>query len=270
MNTINLTEEVIKNYIPNILTEVEGEIPLAKKLAPYIKSAKQWLETEYLGHDDFLRDSHNDLALKIIVNKAFADAIPSLDLIITPSGMAVINTDNMAPASKERVERLVASLRDYVRANVWSLLDICFTYEDWRRSERGQYFCASFINSPKRCADLDMSFEEARRRAIVAEAELAERYLGREMMNTLRSDYCSGVLADGISLVTLIHNSLIRIISLPDSNRVFDQNRLWHTARPILNELNYHPEYKKLWESEMGDKFNTKGFVNNVKGGFFF
>ncbi len=270
MNTDNLTNEVIKRYIPNILTEAEGETPLAEKLAPFIESAKLWLETEYLGPEDFLSEAHNEFAQKIIVKKAFADAVPSLDLIITPNGMAVINTDNMAPASKERVERLVASLRNYVSANLYILLDICHSYEAWRMSERGQYFCGSFINSPKDCddADLDIPFEEARRRAILFESALAERYIGRETMNAIRSDYNSRVISQTHPLVALIRSILVYVIA-PDKFFI-DQNHVWHAARPVLNELNYHPKYKELWESEMGDKFKTAVFINNVKGGFFF
>lgn len=270
MNTDNLTNDIIGKYIPNVLTEVEGEKPLAEKLAPFIESAKLWLETEYLGPDDFLSDSHNEFAQKIIVKKAFADAVPSLDLIITPNGMAVINTDNMAPASKERVERLVASLRDYVRVNVSLLLDFCHSYEAWRMSEIGRYFCGSFINSPKDCDDahLDISFEEARRRAIMFESALAERYIGRETMNAIRTDFNSCVISQSHPLVTLIRSILVYVIA-PDKFFV-NQNHVWHAARPVLNELNYHPKYKDLWESEMGGNFKTAGFINNVKGGFFF
>lgn len=270
MKTDNLTNEIIGKYIPNVLTEVEGETPLAEKLAPFIESAKLWLETEYLGSEDFLSEAHNEFAQKIIVKKAFADAVPSLDLIITPNGMAVINTDNMAPASKERVERLVASLRNYVTANLYILLDICHSYEAWRLSERGQYFCASFINSPKDCSDanLDMPFEEARRRAILFESALAERYIGRETLNAIRNDFNSDIIKAGHRLVALIRGILVDTIA--PANFVINQNRVWHASRPVLNELNYYPKYKEIWESEMGDRLKEEAFVNNVKGGFFF
>lgn len=270
MKTDNLTNEIIGKNIPNVLTEVEGETPLSEKLAPFIESAKLWLETEYLGSEDFLSEAHNEFAQKIIVKKAFADAVPSLDLIITPNGMAVINTDNMAPASKERVERLITSLNDYVSANVALLLDICRTYESWRLSERGQYFCASFIYSPRDCryAKLDFPFEEARSRAILLETAMAERYLGRDTMNAIRSDFHRGTINAAYQLATLLRDILLKAISTDDF--FIDQNRVWHAARPILNELNYHPKYKEIWESEMGDNFKTAGFINNVKGGFFF
>lgn len=274
MKTDNLTSDTIGKYIPNVMTEVAGEKPLADKLAPYIESAKLWLESEYLGTEDFLSDAHNDFALKIIVAKAFADAVPSLDLVVTPTGMAVINTDNLAPASKERVERLISSLRDYVRVNVALLLDICRTYETWRLSERGRYFGASFINSPADYENIDslkdFSYGEVRFRCVIAEAELADRYLGRKLMASLRNDFNSGALNKSHALVSSIRSAVLALI-IPTKDKVMiDQNRLWHVARPILNELNYYPELKELWASEMGDRFAAQSFVNNVKGGFYF
>lgn len=274
MKTDNLTSDTIGKYIPNVMTEVAGEKPLADKLAPYVESAKLWLESEYLGTDDFLSDAHNDFALKIIVAKAFADAVPSLDLIVTPTGMAVINTDNLAPASKERVERLISSLRDYVRVNVALLLDICRTYETWRQSERGRYFGASFINSPADYESIDalkdFSYGEVRFRCVIAEAELADRYLGRKLMASLRNDFNCGALSKSHALISAIRSAVLALI-VPSKDKVMiDQNRLWHVARPILNELNYYPDLKELWASEMGDKFASQSFVNNVKGGFYF
>lgn len=97
MDTSVLDRETISRYIPNKLAEVDGEAPLSEKLDTYIASAKMWLENEFLGPEDFLSDSHNDLALKILVAKAFADAVPSLDLVVTPTGMAVIKSEDRPP-----------------------------------------------------------------------------------------------------------------------------------------------------------------------------
>lgn len=270
MKTNNLTADVIGRLIPNVLTEAPGETSLVDKLAPFIEAAKARLETEYLGSEDFLSDGHNAFAQSILVKMAFADAVPSLDLVVSPSGMAVINTDNMAPASKERVERLVASLRDYVRVNIPVLLDICRSYEVWRQSERGRYFGASFINSPKFCEGLDMPFEEVRRRAVRVEAALAERYLGHDMMAALRDDFNSNVIPQSHPLVDACICLVLSLITSPKQDAALRPNALWHAARPVIAELAYYPEYKALWVAEMGDTFKEQGFVNNVKGGYYF
>ena len=269
MKIESISPESLRRYIPNILAEAEGETPLFDKLEPFLQSARMWLEAEYLGEDDFLSDSHTQLALKIIVRKAFADAIPALDIVITPAGMAVISTDNMAPASKERVERLLASLDHYITANLDLLLDICRTYPQWRQSERGRYFGASFINSPRiiRAGNLDLTFEEARRRALIVESDLAERFLGRKTLDRIRSDFNDNSTT-AAPVADMIAAAILKLIS-PD-NFVIDQNRLWHAARPIINELRYYPEYHKLWAAEMDEDFRPEAFVNDIKGGFYF
>lgn len=200
--------------------------------------------------------------------------MPALDLVVTPAGMAVINTDNMAPASKERVERLIASLHERTRKLIPSLLAFCRTYEVWRMSERGRYFGATFINSPDIYDGIsaleNISYNDVRSQAFIVECELADRYLGRQFMDTLRNDFNAGVIKRGHPLVGIILSSIVSLITPSASGVMIDQNRLWHAVRPIINELKYHNEYNQLWESEMGDKFNAKGFVNNIKGGFYF
>ena len=63
--------------------------------------------------------------MRVVVTKAYADALPSLDIVVTPTGIGVVNTETIAPASKERVERLVKPLRDILHDNPTLLVDLC-------------------------------------------------------------------------------------------------------------------------------------------------
>ena len=57
-------------------------------------------------------DYPNQPLLEAYVYKnAAAESIPSLDLILTDSGFAVVSNQNLAPASRERVSALLNSLR---------------------------------------------------------------------------------------------------------------------------------------------------------------
>lgn len=276
MLTDNLSPETVLKYIPNVLTEAAGEQPLAEKLMPYIDSARIWLESEITGSGDFLSDAHRDFALTIIIRRAYADAIPSLDLVVTASGFGVISTDNMAPASKERVERLISSLREYVRANTVLLLEICKSYAEWRESERGQYFCSTFLSSLSDCSSFKSSIYESydrmRLHCTAVEYKMAEHYLGFRLMDLLRSRYNSGSFHQSEArLFSLIRAACIDFTGrLTEGNVMPDHNAMWRRCRPIVNELNYFPEYKEVWNQEMGHRFNTPGFVNNIQGGFYF
>jgi len=274
MKTDNLTAESIRKYIPNVLTEVEGETPLIEKLAPFIASAKMWLESEYIGPDDFLSEQHNELALKVLVAKAFLDAVPSLDLVLTPSGFGVISTESMAPASKERVERLTASLEDYIKANLALLVDLCRKYEAWQSSECGQYFCSTFFPSLRDFyryrSDRFKTYDEFRSHCRAAESALASKCLGCNLMDSLRKSYISDNYIQDLSLVNGIRRAVLSL--LPAENVLFDQNRLWHAAEPVIRELSFpdNEEHWKMWKEEMGELFDTPAFKNDIKGGFYF
>jgi hypothetical protein len=53
-------------------------------------------------------DRMNVILRNLIASDAYAKSIPFVDLIQTSNGFAVVNNSNVAPASKERVERLIA------------------------------------------------------------------------------------------------------------------------------------------------------------------
>ena len=275
MNTDKLTADTIAGFIPNILTEVEGERSLFDKLAPFLESARLYLESEFLGHDDFLSEVHNDLALKILVAKAFADAVPSLDLIVTPTGMGVINTDNMAPASKERVERLIAYLRDYVRSKDSVLVDVCRRYEQWR-SGFGRKFCDIFLYEPDGqnvLPGVHYEFDYVRSCCIAIEDSMAEHFLGRSLMVALRHGYHSGSLKPAeMDIINAIRVAEIALMGEAEryGGHIADQTRLWFYCRNILAALNYSPEYKEIWEADKGKYFNAPDFKNDIKGSFFF
>lgn len=271
MNIEKLTPDSITKFIPNLLTEVEGERSLFDKLVPYIDSAKRELEVRYLGVDDILSESHNEFALKILVAKALADAAPALDLVVTPTGMAVINTESLAPASKERVERLIASLREYVSVNLSLLIDICRTYEAWRNSKQGEYFCSTFLSS----LSVVLQFPENNRpayswvheNAILVEKELEMDYIGSSVMNLLRDMHNSGKCDEFPEVISSIISVIKAALIAKLNCRPFP---LWHHARQIIYGIQLNSELDSLWRADMDDKSTDTGFENNIKGAFFY
>ena len=119
-------------------------------LEPYCNSAELWIKNNILGttlYDfvDELGDTPADtdidlqqLCLNVIANHAFWDAAPFLDLVLTNSGFGVINNNNKAPASKERVERLREQClirRDNEVENLMLFLEQNSDYHDeWKGS----------------------------------------------------------------------------------------------------------------------------------------
>lgn len=275
---LTLDNNRLRSLIPNVIHEVEGETSLFDKLQPWISFACFWVERYFLG--DLQPEGHiYELAEKIIVNKAFAEAIPSIDVTLSPAGFAVINTDGRAPASKERIERLIASLNSFVDESATALLEELHRNHEWSLSENRRWFCATFIPTfcdvPKfrREQDLIGTYLNMRDIALAFEQTLADRYLGHGFLSSLRSSY--HVFKDNgtAEIFEMIHAAELRYITyhIRDSKaKCPDEHEVWHMVQPIIAKLSCWPELKDTWEAEMGDKFKAQPFKNTVKGGFYF
>lgn len=267
---IDQINEMIAECIPNTLLEVEGETPLAAKLAPWIQSAKGWLESEYLGPDDFLNEDDNAKACRIVVFKAFADAIPSLDLVVTPTGFGVISTDSVAPASKDRIKRLLESLGSQIDGELILLLDLCHRYPEWRASERGKYFCATFLSSLRDCRKTAfVSYDDMRSAVMRIESLMAEEYLGKSVMDRLRDEYNSRNRSESQCLADYVHSAVTEIVYRPLPGAPIKAD-IWFYCRQIIERLADFPEYYDMWSKEVGDTFHFPRFKNDMKGSYYF
>lgn len=273
--TLDIDNTAIRKLIPNIIHEVEGEATLYEKILPWIDSTRAWLEQNILGTFE-PTGGLLQLTEKIIVNKAFADAIPSLDLTMSPAGFAVISTEGRAPASKERVERLIASLNSAVDSNLTVLSCELPKHEQWRETPAGQWFLATFIPDfsmvPYFRGDKDLmaTYRSMRDIALLFEQELAERFLGRRFLRNLRLQYPRYETPGTRDISDLIRKTELRYISayLRDQKiRCPDEHEVWHLARPIISELNYWPHLKEMWEEEMAATVTVEPFRSSRKGG---
>ena len=277
--TLNLDNIKLRELIPNVIHEVEGETPLYDKILPWIESAKVEMESIFLGTAYEPKDSVGGLVEKLIVNRAFTAAIPSLDLSVSPGGFTVINTEGRSPASKERVERLIASLDSYYNANANLLLKWLALDDEWRKSSLGQWWLATFIPNFDHVYEFKgkrgvmTTYRVMRDIAVMFEHELAERFLGRKFLSTLR-DARPGKISSAIDELreTIVAAELKFIKHHFDNPEEICPNshEVWHLARPIIAHLDYFPELKEQWSAEMGDIIKVEPFKNKVKGGYFF
>jgi hypothetical protein len=137
----------------NILDDIEkftDYVPTAsgsslQELKPFLEEAEQWIQDKLTGpdlHDRIARlpatGALKRNAQAVICLRAYETAIPFLDLVQTPNGFAVVSNQNQAPASKERVERLLA----FVARRLTDALDkvICTIHaseeyrEEWKKA----------------------------------------------------------------------------------------------------------------------------------------
>ena len=96
----------LRQYIPNTLVTVSGEQTLFDKLQVELQLSEAWLARTFGVVES------TPTACKVLATDAFLRAVPSLDLVLTPNGFGVVSNNTIAPASKDRVDRLLTSLEN--------------------------------------------------------------------------------------------------------------------------------------------------------------
>lgn len=109
MNKICNTRELFQKAIP---TAINPDDYLFQDAQQHLENANRWVRNQFIGEDLYngFEDLDSDIQSQlnfIVANKAFYDLIPQLDLILTPNGFGIVRTDNVAPASADRVKNLL-------------------------------------------------------------------------------------------------------------------------------------------------------------------
>ena len=111
------SEEQLRQLLPNIVQTVKGETPFIDRISTFIDLAEDWVKTTFTSESTFntiCGYADNNIiktqTARLVVADALRRAIPSLDIVLTPNGFGIVNSSNIAPASKPRVDRLVGSM----------------------------------------------------------------------------------------------------------------------------------------------------------------
>lgn len=119
----------------NIIPTAEGTQFSA--IEPFLSQAENQVKILLLGKDLFdlinakeLTDMAKIQTKVLIAHMAYHDAIPFTDLIQTPTGFAVVSNSNQAPASKERVERLISWVKYAIDRQTDMLINLVYSTPD--------------------------------------------------------------------------------------------------------------------------------------------
>ncbi len=270
------TNEMLRRYVPNVLREVAGETNLFDKVYPALASAEEWLEDEIVGEKmmDVLSeaDESNRLyltAARVVACKAMADAVPMLDLILTPNGFGVVSNANIAPASKERVDRLISSLSSLWERLAADLLDRLRGEKEWQRSAQ-QMRWAKLLLSPAELATyvpntLPISTYAERRAEMAAiEDAIADEFLGSEYFQALHDEWWSdNVPTDDLRIVNDAINAITQSLKA-------GAPRLGALV-PTVDLIRNNPDDYPLWHATTISKvYSHEPFSNNKKNHGYF
>ena len=278
MNLIT-TDEQLRSHIPNIIASVKGEVPFIERLALFLDLAEDWVKTTFTSESTFnticgYTDSNNIkiLCSRLVVADALRRAIPSLDIVLTPNGFGVVSTQNLAPASKPRVDRLVGSMLAHRDDCIAALLPELVGASKWLTSPQADFFGSTLF------PDLGIvdavggatgskweKYLELRPQVIDLEASLAEEWLSPGLMSALRSENLRGDLTEKRSVI--VRQVKAQILGYLKSGS-FNSRRL----ADIVNYIRLNEESFKEWQrSETAKLFAPPVFRNEKKAkGYWF
>ena len=277
--TLITTDEQLRSHLPNVIASVKSETPFIERLALFLDLAEDWVVNTFTSVSTFnticgYTDSNNIkiLCSRLVVADALRRAIPSLDIVLTPNGFAVVNTSNLAPASKPRVDRLVGSMLSHRDDCIAALLPELVGASKWLTSSQADFFGATLF------PDLDIvdavggatgskweKYLELRPQVIDLEASLAEEWFSPELMSALRTENLRGDLTEKRS--EIVRQVKAQVVGYLRS-RSFNSRRL----ADIVNYIRLNPEFFSEWhQSETAKLFAPPVFRNEKKAsGYFF
>ena len=273
------TDAQLRAHIPNIIASVKGETPLIERLSLFLDLAEDWVKTTFTSESTFnticgYTDSNNIkiLCSRLVVADALRRAIPSLDIVLTPNGFAVVNTSNLAPASKPRVDRLVGSMLAHRDDCIAALLPELLGASKWLASDRATFFGATLFPDLAIVDSVGVAtgsrwekYLELRSQVIDLEASLAEEWLSPELMSALRAENLRSDLTEKRGIV--VQQIKAQIVGYLRSGS-FNSRRLADIVNYIrLNKSDFLEWHK----SETAKLFAPPIFRNEKKAsGYFF
>lgn len=271
-------EQQLRELVPNVFATVKGETPLSAKLAPFVSSAEQWIITTFTSMEVMrqicLLDDGTPIKVTVeraVVCEAMRTAIPSLDIVLTPNGFGVVSNQNIAPASKERVERLIASLTQQRDELLDSLLSELQGFQGWKETKQYQFFAATLFPTLELSALCGFKSErwekylELRLRAIEAEESLAEEYFSQELMKEFRIAVIGGEIPN--EFATVIRGVRAQVVAMIGGEPISTRRMV-----DLVNFIRCRPESFSAWHNSITAEIFTPPVFKNKKksGGYFF
>ena len=137
--------QIVKDEFESYLSvATSSHVEVFEKVEPHFLPAFEECRASLLGEAGAAAadDDRNTLLVESVKRwvsiHAFLSVFRQLDLVLTPTGFGVVSTQQVAPASKQRVDALVGHLRDSELRTRGSLLEQLCQVEGWGDSPQAQ------------------------------------------------------------------------------------------------------------------------------------
>lgn len=270
----------LTGLVPNVTITVEGEQTLFDKVKPWLITAEEWVMSQFTSQAVLQSIGLNATTIiwhqvaGVIVAEALRNAIPSLDLVLTPNGYGIVSTQDVAPASKERVERLVGSMLARRDNLIDLMIEELKEVEAWHSTPQKQWLVQTLMQSPRAVVfgvcgnafdgDRWTKFLEIRDKAVDIEADIAERWVSTAVMERLRLAMCDEQGDDEVNLSWRLRQIVM--------DEIAGGKRSLHRLERIVQYLRTRLEQYPEWlQSDTAKLFTPEVFRNarESKGYFF-
>ena len=263
----NITNDQLHELIPHVIATVEGEPTLVEKLGSFLEEAELWAEQNFLSDELEITDDILPFVQKVVAYHAFLTAIPSLDLVLTPTGFGIVNTTTIVPASKERIERLQLSIESLRDTAIEQLLHRLAPNPAWQRSAPGHYFASTLFPTFHLCRSLNINvhlwqnYQTLHARLIKIESVLAETYFSHEQMQSFRAS----ALAQ-MRNTSPLEEQVIRTLQSYELQLLTDIQVHPQCYYDLVTIIREHPDVFPSWHSSpVSELYTPKTFKNTKK-----
>ena len=264
-------DDTLRHYLPNVFATVKGEVSLFDKVKVDIDLAENWVIETFVSTKifDAICGYADDKPIKVITAKLIASealrrAIPSLDLVLTPNGFGVVSNQNIAPASKERVDRLIASLDDYRDECIGNLLLLLSRESDWLGSVQASFFGETLFpdlaitEQVKGTGSKWERYIALRPKILDIEASLAEEFFSHELMVRLKNEVLRKMhTADLARVINAIRGQVVDLLN-GGSIRMRDMI-------DVVNHIRCNPNLFPEWHDSETAKLFAPPIFRNLK-----
>lgn len=172
---MEITKDIFEKYVPSA---INSDDTLFLKVQAYFSGAEKNLQFRLLGDMTFeaLPELVQQEFTKCVVLSAMKAAIPDLDLVLTPTGFGVVSNNNLAPASKERVQNLMTSINQQALDSYEHIIALLARIPEWYKAKGTSLIRSLFWNSSllaEYCGQADPHFNDlVQLRPSILDAEL--------------------------------------------------------------------------------------------------
>lgn len=262
------------NAVKKVLTNLYSDMAF-EDFETYIQDAEDNVSSEVLGsiiYDNIDDGSEADAKLKrlteaVIILQAYEAGIPFMDLIQTNSGFAVISDKSKAPASKERVKKLIEGVQARLSKTLDRLIDYLEDtssfHIDWKSSPAYSFLSDCLILTSREFKRY-VSFEGSRAEFLLLKPTMINLTqlnfhpnISKAYINELISKQNAGTLSSADkAILPGLKQSLANFVL---KNEMMAKRLLTDVVNILDNDLDSYPTYRDSAEKAVKD---SAGFEN--------